>query len=97
MVEQFEVIWSSQAELDLQNILSFWLEYNKSIIFPEKLYHEILDATENLVQNPYFGKNIQSEEYRRILVRYYLIIYRIEKYQIRILRIWDGRQKELNV
>ena len=61
----------------------------------EKLYNEILETTESLVQNPYIGKNIQIEDYRRILVRYYLIVYRVEKTEIRILRILDGRQKEL--
>lgn len=95
MDKQFEIIWSLQAELDLHNILLFWLEHNKSITFPEKLYNEILETTESLVQNPYIGKNIQIEDYRRILVRYYLIVYRVEKTEIRILRILDGRQKEL--
>ena len=95
MDKQFEIIWSPQAELDLHNILLFWLEHNKSITFPEKLYNEILETTESLVQNPYIGKNIQIEDYRRILVRYYLIVYRVEKTEIRILRIWNGQQKEL--
>ncbi len=95
MDKQFEIIWSPQAELDLHNILLFWLEHNKSITFPEKRYNEILETTESLVQNPYIGKNIQIEDYRRILVRYYLIVYRVEKTEIRILRIWDGWQKEL--
>lgn len=30
MAEEFEVIWSTQAELDLQEILLFWIENNKS-------------------------------------------------------------------
>ena len=47
MDKQFEIIWSPQAELDLHNILLFWLEHNKSITFPEKLYNEILETTES--------------------------------------------------
>ena len=97
MVGEFEVVWSPQAELDLQGILLLWLENNKSSVYSEKLYSEILATTNKLTANPYLGTAISIEDYRRVLVRYYLIIYRVEKQQVRILRIWDGRQKEVNV
>ena len=97
MEKEFEVVWSPQAELDIQDILLFWIENNKSSTFSIKLYSEILTAVHSLSLNPLLCRLINIEDYRRILVRYYLIVYRFEKSQIRILRIWDGRQKEIKV
>ncbi len=32
-----EIVWSQKAEDDLMQILEYWYNRNKSIVFPEKL------------------------------------------------------------
>lgn len=97
MAKQYKIIWSLQAELDLQDILLFWIEKNKSKTFSLKLNQEILQAIKRLQDFPYRGKCIDKCDFRRILVRYYLIIYKVESSEIRILRIWNGKRKEIQL
>jgi|JI61114DRNA_FD_contig_21_1628365_length_502_multi_3_in_0_out_0_2 plasmid stabilization system protein ParE len=97
MAKRHEVIWSTQAELDLQEILLFWIRKTLSKTFSIKLNQEILLATKLLQNYPFAGKLINKNDFRRILVRYYLIIYRIENMQVRILRIWNGKRKEIEL
>ena len=97
MAKRHEVIWSTQAELDLQEILLFWIRKTQSKTFSIKLNQEILLATRLLQNYPFAGKIINKKDFRRILVRYYLIIYRIENMQVRILRIWNGKRKEIEL
>lgn len=97
MAKRYKVIWSTQAELDLQEILLFWIRKTQSKTFSVKLNQEILSATKLLQSYPFAGKLISKNDFRRILVRYYLIIYRIENMQLRILRIWNGKRKEIEL
>jgi addiction module RelE/StbE family toxin len=95
MAEGFEIVWSPQAESDLQDILTYWINNNQSFLFAEKLYDEISEAISLLRDHPLTGKLIEIQDFRRLVIRFYLVIYRVSGSQIRILRIWDGRQNEL--
>lgn len=95
MAERYEVVWSPRAQNDLKEILTYWIRNNRSFTFSEKLLEEILSATALLKQHPLAGKSIDIGDFRRLLVRFYFIVYRIQGNQVRILRIWDGRQKTL--
>ena len=92
-----EIVWSQKAEDDLMQILEYWYNRNKSIVFPEKLTDEIFEAIQILKSHPNFGRKINQAEFRRVLVRYYLIIYKPENEQIKIIRIIDGRQDNMDI
>jgi plasmid stabilization system protein ParE len=92
------ILWFERALKDLDAIYNFRaVESEKSAV---KLYNEILDRAESLLQQPLMGAvepylNDGRAIYRFLLVeKTYKIIYRadIDNAEIYILMIWDCRQ-----
>ncbi len=88
-----QIIWTKPAIKDLQNIYEYYSEY--SIQAANKLVSNLHSQTLNLLGSG--NENVgQIDEinikYRRIIVGFYKILYRILENQILINRIFDCRQ-----
>lgn len=87
------IIWENNAKADLKRIYKF----NKnafSIEFAQKIRDEIYEVVGGIIFLEQWQEDeILEENYRRIIIRHYKIVYRInEKHSIHILMIFDVRQ-----
>ncbi|MFP9112316.1 type II toxin-antitoxin system RelE/ParE family toxin [Flavobacterium sp. RHBU_3] len=90
MPQSLFVIWSDEAKADLRSIYNSLL-FKNSKETTQKIREEIISAPEAIV----FPEQYQFDEihyrYRRIIVRNYKILYRVEDKTIRITSIVDSR------
>lgn len=89
-METLKIIWTNKAKLQLKELYKFYKE--KSPQGAKNIKNDILKATKELV----FSKQYQADEiepsFRRIIVRNYKIIYKVDATTITVLRIFDTRQ-----
>ncbi|WP_299676369.1 type II toxin-antitoxin system RelE/ParE family toxin [uncultured Dokdonia sp.] len=86
-----QIIWSTQSEVDLDDILEYYLE-----VSPEKAYihiNDIIDAVEQTV----FSEQWQIDEYdpscRRVIVkRKYRVYYKVEDTTVRVTRVYPTQK-----
>lgn len=87
-----KIIWSQTAQNYRKGILAYWKKRNKSNTYSLKLFEIFKEAVNSISINPKIGKATNLENIRFIIVRDYLIFYKNNLEEIRILRIWDSRQ-----
>jgi len=87
-----KVIWSEAAETDLEDLLLFWIEHNKSTTYSIKLSDIIKKAVALIAIMPLLGKATDIENVRCLVKENYSIFYELSTKSIIILRIWDNRQ-----
>jgi plasmid stabilization system protein ParE len=87
---RLKVIWTNKSKEQLKAIYNHY-----KVVSPQgakNVKDDILKAGRELV----FAKQYQQDdievEFRRIIVRYYKLIYTIEENEIWILRIFDSRK-----
>ncbi len=91
-MKKLKVIWSNPAKTDLKEIYNFYKDKKLSPQTANNIRKDILQASAAII----FSRQNQRDEinpnYRRIIVRNYKLIYKIQKENILILRIFDTRQ-----
>ncbi|HOY12649.1 MAG TPA: type II toxin-antitoxin system RelE/ParE family toxin [Saprospiraceae bacterium] len=90
MVKQ--IIWSKKAKEDKTEILRYWLNRNKSNVYPKKLNDLIKEAILWIVENPFVRRSTDYEGVYVKQVRDYFILFEETESTIYILTIWDTRQ-----
>jgi len=92
-----KLLWLELAEEDLDSIYHFYSS-DKSIKAATKLYNDILNAAEKLIDFPHIASieldlSDEGEEYRSLVVRkHFKIIYFVEVDVVYIAAIRDCRQ-----
>lgn len=89
---QREIIWTSKAQDEFANILSYFLERNQSNIYSLKLIGLVENITKTIAKNPLVGLQNKDDLSRTFIFERYSIIYDFDDRQISILSIWDDRQ-----
>ncbi len=84
--------WSIQATKDIQDILSYWNNRNKSTLYSKKLYARIKQVINLLIIHPALGTPTSDEHIRVKVFKSYKIFYEWESNTITILRIWNTSQ-----
>ena len=92
-----KIVWSSKAQRDRKEILSYWNERNKSTLYSRKLNFLFNDATDSISKFPNIGKLTGYNNTRVKIVRDYLMVYKEFDNQISIVTIWDARQNPLKL
>lgn len=87
-----QVVWSPRSRRELNEILEFWIQHNKSNSYSKKLTKLFEEATQLISQHPNMGRVTNDKTARFKVVRDYLMIYEEVNDKIYILTIWDGRQ-----
>ena len=92
-----KILWLELAEEDVESIYQFYAK-DKSIKAANRIYNDILDATDSLADFPQMASiepelSDDGEEFRSLVVRkHFKIIYFIESDSIYIAAVWDCRQ-----
>jgi len=93
----YKIIWTKYANLDLNEIIDYMIK-NGNLISAKNNYNKIKERCCLLTSNPELGRYVPEFEkmnirkYREIIVKPWRIIYKIEKQEIHILVIIDGRR-----
>ena len=95
MEQIFRIIVSDDADIDLISITNN-LSKRGAIKFSEELFrkYDNIKVMPKLYQRIYYEKKTKTD-YRRIVHRKYIIIYKIQKNQITILRIVSEKSNYL--
>ncbi|WP_396166492.1 type II toxin-antitoxin system RelE/ParE family toxin [Flavobacterium sp.] len=84
------VIWTFEAEKDLDEIYEFYLQVSDKIAL--KIISEIILETDKIVFLEEFQVDEINSNYRRIFVRHFKIVYRVVTNEIVIFGVFDSRQ-----
>jgi toxin YoeB len=87
-----KIVWTAKAEKDLFYIFSYWNNRNKSNVYSNKLNGLFNTNVEYLYEFPTLGRKTVVPNVRYLIVRDYLIFYKITDLTVIILRVWGGRQ-----
>lgn len=93
---QFKIIWTSNAELDLMDILAYYNQRNQSTKFSKKLLSKLQKTIRILSKNPLLGFISNIDFVRIVIHNDYQIVYEIKEMSILILVVWDSRQNPDN-
>lgn len=96
---RWEVIWTKVSEIQLQEILEFFTNRNKSGEYSRKLYKKFKAELKSVSKNPELGINTKLDLIRGLIIEDYIIFYEILEDRIIILKVWDRRQNpdKLNI
>lgn len=91
-MESLQIIWSNQAKQQLKEIYQY-LKYHKNTPQgAESVKRDILDATKSLHFSEQYQKDDINANYRRIIVRDYKLVYKVDNQRILILKIFHAKQ-----
>lgn len=93
------VNWSEASENDLENIFKRIKEKTKSENLARNVINDIYNTGVNIqFVNQYQTDEFLKEPFRRMVVRHFKIIYKVESEQkIRILQVFDTYQSPLKL
>ena len=87
-----KIDWSSEARLDLLDILGYYIERNGSAIYSRKLNNKFKKSIQLISKNPFIGLQTDFDSVRALITDDYQIIYEIFDQLILIIMIWDCRR-----
>jgi len=93
------VIWTKVSEIQLQEILEFFAERNKSGQYSRELYRKFKTELKTAAKNPELGIKTKLNQVRGLIIEDYVLFYEILDDRILILKVWDCRQNpdKLNI
>ena len=87
-----QIIWSRNARFQLQSVLEFYIDRNKSNVYSFKLLDQVEDLMLTLSQNELIGRLTSNKSTRVIPMKVCLVFYEINSDTIEIVSFWDNRQ-----
>jgi plasmid stabilization system protein ParE len=87
-----EIIWTKVSEIQLQEILEFFINRNKSGEYSKKLYKKFKTELKTVAKNPEVGIKTRLDQIRGLIIDDYILFYEILEDRILILKVWDCRQ-----
>lgn len=89
---KLKIDWSTDARLDLYDILEFYIKRNGTVIYSKKLNTKINRSIRMLSLNPFLGSQTDYDSVRALITGDYQIIYEIFDQLILIIMVWDCRR-----
>ena len=90
-----QVIWSTLAQDELQQILEFYIQRNGNSLFSTKLFLAIDKLVNQLPENNFLGRLSDNGFTRVIVKKEFLIFYEVYQEAILIVSVWGSRQDPL--
>jgi plasmid stabilization system protein ParE len=87
-----KIVWSKKASIIFDEVLSYYIERNKSDSYSKKLYSKVNKAVANLIKFPFLGKITDNPDCRALVIDDYAIFYKVLDTEILIVLFWDHRQ-----
>lgn len=97
MAEIKKINWTKKALKDYLTALDYWSDRNKNTIYAEKIILLVQDKIRLIKDFPKIGRKTTKENYRYILIRNYLLIYKLQQDTITIMRFWQANQKQQKI
>ncbi|MFN8279929.1 MAG: type II toxin-antitoxin system RelE/ParE family toxin [Saprospiraceae bacterium] len=91
-----QVIWTETSIAELESILQFYIDRNKSLKYSSWLLDELEKRIEIISIYPKIGRETDLSRFRILPFNNYGIIYKETPESIFIESIWDFRQDPLN-
>jgi len=86
-----KINWTEKANLERKEILQYWINRNKSKRYSIKLNKLFVETIKKTAENPMIGRKTDFNENIRVkIVRNYLLFYKFDDQQLKVLSIWDG-------
>ena len=89
-IKEIKILWSATAEKSLEGIFDYYFKYSEQSA--ERIRKQILEKISTLRFIKQYQIDEVNPDYRRIIVRHYKVVYKVEKQTILILNIFDTRQ-----
>lgn len=90
-----KINWTEKANLERKEILQYWINRNKSKRYSIKLNKLFVEAVKKTAENPMIGRKTDFDEKIRVkIVRDYLLFYKFDDKQLKVLSIWDGNRDD---
>ena len=84
------ILWSTDAAESLERIFKYYFDLSEQSA--ERIRKDILEKVGTLRFVKQYQIDDINPEYRRIIVRHYKVVYKVEKQTIMVLNIFDTRQ-----
>lgn len=91
------VIWTKVSEIQLKEILQYFVQRNKSAQYSRKLYRKFKAELRTAAKNPHLGLQTKLEGIRGLIIEDYILFYEILEDKIVVLKVWDCRQNPDNL
>ena len=91
----FEIVWSTDAATDYEKTVEYWLDRNKSPLYPERIVDAVEQKEDLLAANPLIGTPIGFKDtYKVYLLEFFVLFYRVNRIDrtVEILTFSDGRR-----
>ena len=94
-----EIVWTNVSEIQLQEILEFFTQRNKSTQYSRKLYKKFKTELNTAAKNPEIGIKTKLDQISGLIIEDYILFYEILEDRILVLKVWDCRQNpdKLNI
>ncbi|MCK9206651.1 MAG: type II toxin-antitoxin system RelE/ParE family toxin [Salinivirgaceae bacterium] len=92
-----EIVWTRNLEIQLQLILDFFVQRNKSEDYSKKLYKKFKEELKTAAKKPEIGIKTKLDNIRGLIIEDYIIFYEILQDRILVLKVWDCRQNPDNL
>ncbi|MFC0344207.1 type II toxin-antitoxin system RelE/ParE family toxin [Epilithonimonas hispanica] len=90
-----KINWTEKANLERKEILQYWITRNKSKRYSVKLNKLFGETLKKTAENPMIGRKTDFNENIRVkIVRDYLLFYKFDDKQLKVLSIWDGNRDD---
>ncbi|WP_312825340.1 type II toxin-antitoxin system RelE/ParE family toxin [Epilithonimonas sp.] len=90
-----KINWTEKANLERKEILQYWINRNKSKRYSIKLNKLFVETIKKTAENPMIGRKTDFNENIRVkIVRDYLLFYKFDDQQLKVLSIWDGNRDD---
>lgn len=87
-----KIVWTQKALFERTEILSYWVERNKSKACSIKLNKLFVETLKTLAKQPTLGRKTDAANVRAKSIIDYLFFYEITETELIVLAIWDGRR-----
>lgn len=85
------VFWTNTAKKQRDHVFNYWNKRNKSTVYSKNLNLAIKQRTDSLKTHSETGKPTNFKDTRAIIMRYYSILYKVQRQKIIITAFWDNR------
>lgn len=90
-----KINWTEKANFERKEILQYWINRNKSKRYSIKLNKLFVETIKKTAENPLIGRKTDFNENIRVkIVRDYLLFYKFDDKQLKVLSIWDGNRDD---
>ena len=87
-----KVVWTRNAEIQLQKLLDFFVFRNRSNQYSQKLYRKFKSELKFAAKNPEIGIRTKLNQIKGLIISDYILFYEITEDKIIVLKVWDSKQ-----